>query len=40
MSPEVQAAVRKLPRLTDAQVMRIAALLNIAIARTREVGER
>jgi hypothetical protein len=35
VSPKVQAALRKLPPLSDAQVMRIAALLNLAHARVQ-----
>jgi hypothetical protein len=33
----VRAAVRRLPKLTDSQAVRIAALLSLALARTREV---
>jgi hypothetical protein len=36
---EVAAAVRQLPPLTDAQAVRIAALLDLALARARAEAE-
>jgi hypothetical protein len=38
MSPEVQAAVCKLPPLTDDQVVRVAALLSMAGSRSKVTG--
>lgn len=39
MSPEVRAAVRRLPKLTDNQCQRVAALLDLALARRRAGSE-
>jgi hypothetical protein len=38
VSPEVQAAVQKLPRLTNDQVLRVAALLSLASTRSKPNG--